>query len=60
MLLPSHHLRAELVWIDLTAVPKRERPRAIMRLHAGFRQAPAPFPTAKVVDWIHRKYGVTE
>jgi hypothetical protein len=33
-------------------VPKRERPRAIMRLHAGFRQSPGPFPVAKVVDWI--------
>jgi exopolyphosphatase / guanosine-5'-triphosphate,3'-diphosphate pyrophosphatase len=48
----------ELVWIDLTAVPKRERPRAIMRLHAGFRQAPAPFPVAKVVDWISVPLGV--
>jgi len=28
----------ELVWIDLTNVPARERPRAIMRLHSGFRQ----------------------
>ncbi|TNC72026.1 Ppx/GppA phosphatase family protein [Rubellimicrobium roseum] len=48
----------ELVWIDLTSVPKRERPRAIMRLHAGFRQAPAPFPVAKVVDWISVPLGV--
>lgn len=48
----------ELVWIDLTNVPKRERPRAIMRLHAGFRQAPAPFPVAKVVDWISVPLGV--
>ncbi|MFB1025285.1 MAG: Ppx/GppA family phosphatase, partial [Octadecabacter sp.] len=30
----------ELVWIDLTNVPSRERPRAIMRLHSGFRQDP--------------------
>jgi hypothetical protein len=28
-------------------VPKRERPRAIMRLHAGFRQSPGPFPVAR-------------
>jgi exopolyphosphatase/guanosine-5'-triphosphate,3'-diphosphate pyrophosphatase len=48
----------ELVWIDLTAVPRRERPRAIMRLHAGFRQSPGPFPVAKVVDWISVPLGV--
>jgi exopolyphosphatase/guanosine-5'-triphosphate,3'-diphosphate pyrophosphatase len=48
----------ELVWIDLTAVPRRERPRAIMRLHAGFRQDPSPFPVARVVDWISVPLGV--
>jgi len=48
----------ELVWIDLTHVPKRERPRAIMRLHAGFRQDPGPFAAAKVVDWISVPLGV--
>jgi exopolyphosphatase / guanosine-5'-triphosphate,3'-diphosphate pyrophosphatase len=48
----------ELVWIDLTNVPRRERPRAIMRLHAGFRQDPGPFPVAKVVDWISVPLGV--
>ncbi|MGZ9810759.1 Ppx/GppA phosphatase family protein [Pseudoroseicyclus sp. H15] len=48
----------ELVWIDLSNVPGRERPRAIMRLHAGFRQAPSPFPVAKVVDWISVPLGV--
>ena len=42
----------ELVWIDLSAVPARERPRAIMRLHAGFHPPASPFPAAKVVDWI--------
>ena len=26
----------ELVWIDLTSVPSGERPKSIMRLHAGF------------------------
>src|SRR6056297_1457967 len=26
----------ELVWIDISSVPRRDRPRAIMRLHAGF------------------------
>jgi exopolyphosphatase/guanosine-5'-triphosphate,3'-diphosphate pyrophosphatase len=48
----------ELVWIDLTNVPRRERPRAIMRLHAGFRQDPGPFPVARVVDWISVPLGV--
>jgi len=48
----------ELVWIDLTNVPARERPRAIMRLHAGFRQDPGPFAAAKVVDWISVPLGV--
>ena len=33
----------ELVWIDLSAVPRQERPRAIMRLHAGFHPPESPF-----------------
>ncbi|MDQ2092700.1 Ppx/GppA phosphatase family protein [Rhodalgimonas zhirmunskyi] len=48
----------ELVWIDLTAVPARERPRAIMRLHAGFHGVESPFVAAKVVDWISVPLGV--
>ncbi|MBI1418246.1 MAG: Ppx/GppA family phosphatase [Limimaricola sp.] len=48
----------ELVWIDLTAVPRRERPRAIMRLHRGFVQDPGPFAAARVVDWISVPLGV--
>ncbi|MFQ6548321.1 Ppx/GppA phosphatase family protein [Aestuariibius sp. 2305UL40-4] len=48
----------ELVWIDLTKVPRADRPRAIMRLHSGFRQDPGPFPAAKVVDWISVPLGV--
>ncbi len=48
----------ELVWIDLAHVPARERPRAIMRLHAGFRSDPGPFAAAKVVDWISVPLGV--
>jgi len=48
----------ELVWIDLSAVPRHERPRAIMRLHAGFHAPESPFPTAKVVDWISVPLGV--
>ncbi|MCB2111603.1 Ppx/GppA phosphatase family protein [Albidovulum sp.] len=48
----------ELVWIDLTSVPGAERPRAIMRLHAGFHTAGSPFAAAKVVDWISVPLGV--
>ncbi|EAQ01073.1 phosphatase, Ppx/GppA family protein [Pseudooceanicola batsensis HTCC2597] len=48
----------ELVWIDLTAVPRRDRPRAIMRLHSGFHPSESPFPAAKVVDWISVPLGV--
>lgn len=49
----------ELVWIDLSRVPKVERPRAIMRLHTGFQQDPAsPFASARVVDWISVPLGV--
>ena len=48
----------ELVWIDLTNVPRRERPHAIMRLHAGFKSDPGPFAAAKVVDWISVPLGV--
>ena len=49
----------ELVWIDLSRVPKVERPRAIMRLRSGFRQdAGSPFPGARVVDWISVPLGV--
>lgn len=48
----------ELVWMDLSAVPSGDRPRAIMRLHAGFHSADSPFPAAKVVDWISVPLGV--
>ncbi|MGH1356507.1 MAG: Ppx/GppA phosphatase family protein [Thalassovita sp.] len=48
----------ELVWIDLCSVPLRDRPRAIMRLHAGFHTQDSPFPAAKVVDWISVPLGV--
>ncbi|MCR9126528.1 MAG: Ppx/GppA family phosphatase [Rhodobacteraceae bacterium] len=48
----------ELVWIDLASVPRRDRPKAIMRLHAGFHPAESPFPAAKVVDWISVPLGV--
>ena len=49
----------ELVWIDITRVPRAERPRAIMRLHSGFvPDAASPFPAARVVDWISIPLGV--
>ncbi|MGA9436446.1 MAG: Ppx/GppA family phosphatase, partial [Roseobacter sp.] len=48
----------ELVWIDLTDVAKRERPRAIMRLNAGFTQGMSDIPAARVVDWISVPLGV--
>lgn len=49
----------ELVWIDLSRVPKIDRPRAIMRLHTGFKPDPdSPFPSARVVDWISVPLGV--
>lgn len=49
----------ELVWIDLSGVPNRDRPRAIMRLHAGFHQPEREAqPNARVVDWISVPLGV--
>jgi len=48
----------ELVWIDLSNVPRGERPKSIMRLHTGFKQGQSPFPHAKVVDWISVPLGV--
>ena len=47
----------ELVWIDLSAVPPVERPRAIMRLHMGF-DAQGEGAVARVVDWISVPLGV--
>ncbi|WP_099827650.1 Ppx/GppA phosphatase family protein [Oceaniglobus indicus] len=49
----------ELVWIDLTRVPREERPKAIMRLHSGFAPDKASvFAAARVVDWISVPLGV--
>ena len=49
----------ELVWIDLSEVPNFERQKAIMRLHAGFKQnGSADGPSARVVDWISVPLGV--
>jgi exopolyphosphatase / guanosine-5'-triphosphate,3'-diphosphate pyrophosphatase len=47
----------ELVWIDLSAVAPEDRPRAIMRLHAGF-DAQGDGAAARVVDWISVPLGV--
>ena len=48
----------ELVWIDLTGVPAGERPKSIMRMHAGFHDPEARAGAAKVVDWISVPLGV--
>ena len=48
----------ELVWIDLTNVPPKERPQSIMRLHSGFTQGLSDVPSARVVDWISVPLGV--
>ncbi|MBY6055428.1 Ppx/GppA family phosphatase [Leisingera daeponensis] len=48
----------ELVWIDISSVPRRDRPAAIMRLHNGFHPTESPFPAARVVDWISVPLGV--
>lgn len=48
----------ELVWIDLSDVPSRERPQSIMRLHSGFDALRGDRPTARVVDWISVPLGV--
>ncbi len=46
----------ELVWIDLSGVAPEDRPRSIMRLHAGFQ--PQGEGAARVVDWISVPLGV--
>ncbi|WP_300030348.1 Ppx/GppA phosphatase family protein [uncultured Roseobacter sp.] len=48
----------ELVWIDLSEVPPRERPASIMRLHSGFGGGLSGEPSARVVDWISVPLGV--
>lgn len=47
----------ELVWIDISGVPRHDRPKAIMRLHRGFSQQ-SMIPEARVVDWISVPLGV--
>jgi exopolyphosphatase/guanosine-5'-triphosphate,3'-diphosphate pyrophosphatase len=48
----------ELVWVDLSAVPPTERPRAMMRLRPGFDCGGDGGPAARVVDWISVPLGV--
>jgi exopolyphosphatase/guanosine-5'-triphosphate,3'-diphosphate pyrophosphatase len=48
----------ELVWIDISKVPARDRARSIMRLHTGFQSDGTAGPHAKVVDWISVPLGV--
>ncbi|SIT78022.1 Ppx/GppA phosphatase family protein [Pontibaca methylaminivorans] len=48
----------ELVWIDISAVPAAERPRAIMRLEQGFLTGCTGVSAARVVDWISVPLGV--
>ena len=48
----------ELVWVDLSKLAPRERPRALMRMHAGFQTSESLIPAAKVVDWISVPLGV--
>jgi len=48
----------ELVWIDISKVPDRERPSSIMRLHKGFQQDHSFENNAQVVDWISVPLGV--
>ncbi|MEM6586875.1 MAG: Ppx/GppA phosphatase family protein [Pseudomonadota bacterium] len=48
----------ELVWIDLTKVPPKERAQSIMRMHNGFEPRVMTDAAARVVDWISVPLGV--
>lgn len=48
----------ELVWIDLSEVPKKQRVRAIMGMHRGFGHVHQGEAAARVVDWISVPLGV--
>ncbi|MEL7254011.1 MAG: Ppx/GppA family phosphatase, partial [Pseudomonadota bacterium] len=48
----------ELVWIDLTKVPPKERAQSIMRMHDGFVPQVVTDTGARVVDWISVPLGV--
>jgi exopolyphosphatase/guanosine-5'-triphosphate,3'-diphosphate pyrophosphatase len=47
----------ELVWIDLSGVPRADRPRALTRFQPGFVQS-GEGALARVVDWISVPLGV--
>ena len=48
----------ELVWIDISKVPNKDRANSIMRLHKGFKQDQSLDANARVVDWISVPLGV--
>ncbi len=48
----------ELVWIDISKIPRHDRAKAIMGLHASFKESTTDFPDVKVVDWISVPLGV--
>jgi len=48
----------ELVWIDMSQVPKKDRPHSIMQLETGFARSNKSIPSARVVDWISVPLGV--
>ncbi|RBI77301.1 Ppx/GppA family phosphatase [Roseovarius sp. TE539] len=48
----------ELVWLDLRGIAKKDKAKAIMRLHTGFNHDDDRLPRARVVDWISVPLGV--
>jgi len=48
----------ELVWIDISKVPNKDRANSIMRLHKGFAQDHSLDANARVIDWISVPLGV--
>jgi exopolyphosphatase/guanosine-5'-triphosphate,3'-diphosphate pyrophosphatase len=48
----------ELVWIDMSGVPKKQRAQSVMRLQSGFGAGTDNLPAARVIDWISVPLGV--
>ncbi|MEH6834050.1 MULTISPECIES: Ppx/GppA phosphatase family protein [Falsihalocynthiibacter] len=48
----------ELVWLDVSHLPKRDRKAAIMQVKHGFDGKKLPDTMARVVDWISVPLGV--
>ena len=48
----------ELIWIDLSKIPKLDRRKAIMSLHSGFKRPDTHVGDAVVIDWISVPLGV--